>query len=151
MVEGGCLLWSFVYLVVRNLFVLVCLLGRPRGSKEMEILVLRHELSILRRQPSRPTLTRADRALLAALSRSLPRTAWAGFSFKPETLLRWHRQLIARRWTYSHRPPGRPPLECSLRELILRLARENPHWGYKRIVGEVKGLGISVSATSVRK
>src|SRR5205814_8392258 len=124
----GCLLWSFVYLVVRNLFALVWLLGRPRRSKEFEILVLRHELVILRRQSSRLKLTRADRALLAALSRSLPRTAWAGFSFKPETLLRWHRQLIARRWTYSHRPSGRPPLECSLRGLILRLARENPHW-----------------------
>ena len=140
--------WSFVYLVVRNLFALVWLLGRPRRSKELEILVLRHELAILRRQASRPRLTRADRALLAALSRSLP---WAAFPFKPETLLRWHRQLIARRWTYSHRTPGRPPLERSLRELILRFARENPHWGYKRIVGELKGLGIPVSATSVRK
>jgi hypothetical protein len=145
------LLWSFVHLVARNLFALVWLLGRPRRSKELEILVLRHELAILRRQPSRPRLTQADRALLAALSRSLPRAPWAAFSFKPETLLRWHRQLIARRWTYSHRMPGRPPLERSLRELILRLARENPHWGYKRIVGELKGLGIAVSATSVRK
>jgi hypothetical protein len=72
------LLWSFVYLVVRNLFALVWLLGRPRRSKELEILVLRHELAILRRQPSRPKLTRADRALLAALSRALPRTAWTG-------------------------------------------------------------------------
>ena len=116
------MLWSFVYLVVRNLFALVWLLGRPRRSKELEILVLRHELAILRRQASRPKLTRADRALLASLSRSLPRTAWAAFSFRPETLLRWHRQLIARRWTYSHRTPGRPPLERSLRELILRLA-----------------------------
>jgi putative transposase len=145
------LLWSFVYLVVRNLFALVWLLARPRRSKELEILVLRHELAILRRQPSRPRLTQADRALLAALSRSLPRAAWAAFPFKPETLLRWHRQLIARRWTYSHRMPGRPPLERSLRELILRLARENPQWGYKRIVGELKGLGIAVSVTSVRK
>ncbi len=145
------MLWSFVYLVVRNLFALVWLLGRPRRSKELEILVLRHELAILRRQASRPMPTRADRALLAALSRSLSQTAWATFSFKPETLLRWHRQLIARRWTYSHRRPGRPPLERSLRELILRLARENPHWGCKRIVGELKGLGIAVSATSVRK
>jgi putative transposase len=145
------LLWSFVYLVVRNLVALGWLRGRRRRSKELEILVLRHELAILRRQRSRPGLTRADRALLAALSRSLPRPAWAAFSFKPETLLRWHRQLVARRWTYSHRTPGRPPLERSLRELILRLARENPHWGYKRIVGELKGLGTSVSATSVRK
>lgn len=136
------MLWSFVYLVVRNLFALLWLLGRPRRSKEMEILVLRHELAILRRQTSRPRLTRA---------RSLARPAWAVFPIKPETLLRWHRQLIARRWTYSHRKPGRPPLERSLRELILRLADENPRWGYKRIVGELKGLGVSVSATSVRK
>jgi putative transposase len=145
------LLWSFVYLVVRNLFALVWLLGRPRRAKELEILVLRHELAILRRQAPRPRPTPADRALLAVLSRSLPQTAWAAFSFKPETRLRWHRQLIARRWTYSQRRPGRPPLERSLRELILRLARENPHWGYKRIVGELKGLGIAVSTTSVRK
>src|SRR5919202_2321592 len=112
--EGGdCLLWSFVYLVVRNLFALVWLLGRPRRSKELEILVLRHELALLRRQTSRPRLTRADRALLASLSRSLARPAWAVFAIKPETLLRWHRQLVARRWTYAHRPPGRPPLERS--------------------------------------
>ena len=91
------MLWSLAYLVVRNLFALVWLLGRPRRSKELELLVLRHELAILRRQSPRPRLTRADRTLLAVLSRSLPRTAWAGFSVKPETLLRWHRQLIARR------------------------------------------------------
>src|SRR6266699_1137769 len=107
-------------------------------------------LAVLRRQ-ARPTLTPADRALLAALSRSLPRPAWAGFPVKPQTLLRWHRQLVARRWTYPHRKPGRPPLETSLRTLILRLADENPHWGYRRIVGELKGVGITVSATSVRK
>jgi hypothetical protein len=140
-----------VYLVVRNLFALVWLLGRPRRSKELEILVLRHELAILRRQTSRPKLTRADRTLLAALSRLLAQTAWPVFPIKPETLLRWHRQLIARRWTYAHRTPGRPPLERSLRELIVRLADENPHWGYKRIVGELKGVGVTVSATSARK
>jgi putative transposase len=145
------LLWSLVYLVVRNLFAFVCLLGRRRRSKELEILVLRHELAILRRQASQPKLTRADRALLAAWSRSLPRAAWAGFPVTPDTLLRWHRQLVARRWTYSHARPGRPRLASSLRTLILRLARENPQWGYRRIVGELIGLGITVSATSVRK
>ncbi|MGH3084673.1 MAG: integrase core domain-containing protein, partial [Gaiellaceae bacterium] len=87
----------------------------------------------------------------ASLSRSLARPAWGVFSIKPETLLRWHRQLVARRWTYSHRRPGRPPLKDSLRKLIVRLADENPHWRYKRIVGELKGLGIAVSPTSVRK
>ncbi len=145
------MLWSFAYLVVRNLFALVWLLARPRRSKELEILVLRHELAMLRRRARPPRLTRADRALLAALSRSLPRVAWAGFPVKPGTLLRWHRQLVARRWTYTRRAPGRPPLESSLRTLILRLGEENPHWGYKRIVGELRGLAITVSATSVRK
>jgi putative transposase len=145
------LLWRFVYLVVRNLFALVWLLARPRCSKEFEILLLRHELAVLRRQAGRPRLTRADRALFATLSRAVPRTAWANLAVKPDTLLRWHRQLVACRWTYAHRKAGRPPLERSFREVILRLARENPHWGYKRIVGELKGVGVSVSATSVRK
>ena len=83
------MLWSFAYLAVRNLFALVWLLARPRRSKELEILVLRHELAVLRRQAGQPKLTRADRGLLAALSRSLPRAAWAGFPVKPGTLLRW--------------------------------------------------------------
>jgi putative transposase len=89
--------------------------------------------------------------VFAALSRAVARTAWTHLAVRPETLLRWHRQLVARRWTYAHRKAGRPPLERSLHDLILRLARENPHWGYKRIVGELTGLGVSVSATSVRK
>ena len=143
--------WSFAYLVVRNLFALVWLLARPRRSNELEILVLRHELAVLRRQVPQPRLTRADRALLATWSRSLPRAAWVSFPVRPETLLRWHRQLVARRWTYPHRKPGRPPLESSLAAMILRFARENPDWGYKRIGGELKGVGVSVSATSVRK
>jgi Integrase core domain len=119
---------------------LVWLLARPRRSKELEILLLRPELAVLRRHAGRPGLTRADRALFAALSRVVPQMAWTSLVVKPETLLRWHRQLVARRWTYAHRKPGRPPLERSLRELILRLARENPHWGYKRIVGELNGV-----------
>jgi hypothetical protein len=136
------LLWSFAYLAVRNLFVLVPLLFRSGRSKELEILVLRHELAILRRRTRRPHLALADRALLAALSQALPRPVWMSFAVKPDTLLRWHRQLVARRWTYPPKGPGRPPLEQSLRTLILRLARENPHWGYRRIVGELKGLGV---------
>jgi putative transposase len=123
------LLWSFVYLVVRNVFALVWLLGRSGGSKELEILVLRHELAVLRRQSARPRLTRADRAFLAALSRSLPRLAWVSFPVRPDTLLRWHRQLVARRWTYPQTKLGRPRLESSVGALIRRLARENPIWG----------------------
>ncbi len=97
----------------------------------MEILVLRHELAILRRQARQPRLTAADRALLATLSRSVSRPAWASFPVKPDTLLRWHRQLVARRWTYPNGKPERPPLERSLQGTILRLARENPQWGYR--------------------
>jgi putative transposase len=141
------LLWSFVYLVVRNLSALVWLLARPRRANELELLLLRHELAILRRQSARAGLMPGDRALFAALTRPLPRSALAWLSVKPETVLRWHRQLVARHWTYPHRRPGRPPLDASLRELILRLARENEHWGYKRIAGELKGLGVSVFAT----
>lgn len=127
------------------------LIVRSDRSKELEILVLRHELVLLRRQSARPRLEPADRALLAALSRALPRRVWPAFSVRPETLLRWHRQLVARRWTYPPRKPGRPPLERPRRDLILRLARENPHWGYQRIAGELKRLGLAVSPTTVRK
>jgi putative transposase len=143
--------WSFAYLAARGLFGLVLLLGRSDRSKELEILVLRHELAVLRRGSRRPRIEPADRALLAALSRELPRPAWAAFSVRPETLLRWHRRLVARRWTYPHRRPGRPPLARARRELILRLARENPHWGYQRIAGELKSLRLAASPTTVRK
>jgi putative transposase len=94
-----CAVWSFAYLAVRSLFALVLLLGRSDRSKELEILVLRHELTVLRRRSVRPRIEPADRALLAALSRALPRRVWAAFSVRPETLLRWHRGLVARRWT----------------------------------------------------
>jgi putative transposase len=144
------LLWSFAYLAVRSLLALVVLVGRSSRSKELEILVLRHEIEVLRRQSPRARLARADRAFLAALSRSLPRAAWTSFTVRPETLLRWHRRLVARRWTYPCTKPGRPPLKPSVGTLILRLTRENPRWGYRRIVGELKGLGVTVSATTVR-
>jgi len=112
--------------------------------------VLRHELSILRRQVGRPRFETHDRVLLAAFSRMLPRRSWTVFSVRPETLLAWHRRLVARRWTYPHRRPGRPPISRDVRELILRLARENSSWGYLRIAGELRKLGIVVSASSVR-
>ena len=87
---------------------------------------------------------------LGALARALPRSAWACLSVRPATLLHWHRQLVRRRWTYPHRRPGRPPLDRRAEALVVRLARENPCWGYRRIVGELRGLGISISARSVR-
>jgi putative transposase len=142
--------WPFVYLALCRLVQLVVLLCRSERSKEVEILLLRHELAILRRQPRRAPVRPVDRAILAALARALARNAWASSSVSPATLLRWHRQLVSRRWTYPHRRPGRPPLDRRVQALVVRLARENPGWGYRRIVGELRGLGISISATSVR-
>jgi putative transposase len=141
---------SLVYVLVCRLFALIVLFGRGDRSKELEILVLRHELSILRRQVRKPGFTEGDRLLLATLSRMLPRHSWHAFLVRPETLLRWHRQLVARHWTYPRRRPGRPPIGGEVHELILRLARENSNWGYVRIVGELRKLGIHVSATLVR-
>ena len=144
------MLVSLVYVVVCRLFALVVLLGRGERSKELEILVLRHELSVLRRQVKRPRWEPRDRLVLAALSRVLPRRSWSAFVVRLETLLRWHRRLVARHWTYPHRGPGRPRIGGEVRELIVRLARENASWGYVRIVGELRKLGIDVSATLVR-
>jgi putative transposase len=141
---------SVVYLVACRLFELVVLLARGERSKELEIVVLRHELSVLRRQVRRPQFAPRDRLLLAALSRVLPRGSWRVFFVRPETLLRWHRRLVAKHWTYPRRRPGRPPVNDEVRELILRMARENTGWGYVRIVGELHKLGIDISATLVR-
>lgn len=142
---------SFLYLTLLKLIELLALRPGSAEYKELEIVVLRHELSILRRQVARPTLEPADRAFLAAASRLLPRRRWSSFFVTPETLLRWHRRVVARRWTYPTRAPGRPRISAETRALVLRMARENPRWGYRRIVGELTGLGISLSATSVRK
>src|SRR6266511_1770536 len=140
---------SFAYWVVRRLFELLLLVGRSERAKEVEILVLRHELQVLRRQVGRPRLRSADRVLLAALSQLLPRKRRRSFLVQLATLLRWHRDLVRRRWTYARRRQGRPPLASQMRELILRLAAENPSWGYKRIQGELVTLGMPLSASSV--
>jgi putative transposase len=137
----------FCYVVLHRLLQLATLRFRSNDFKELEIVVLRHELGILRRQRRRPTLTTVDRIFLAAASRCLSRERWRSFMITPATLLRWHRCLVAGRWTYAH-PVGRPPMPREIRDLVLRLARDHPRWGYQRIVGELQGLGISVSATT---
>jgi putative transposase len=144
------LFWSFCYVVLGRVLQLVALRFRSNAFKELEIVVLRHELAVLRRQVTRLELRPADRVLLAAASRLLPRTSWRSFVVTPTTLLRWHRRLVARRWTYPDRV-GRPSISSEIRELVLRLARENPRWGHQHIVGELGGLGFAVSATTVRK
>lgn len=141
---------SFLYVLARLLFELVVLFTRPERSKELEILVLQHELTFPRRQARRPQFTAHDRLLLAALSRVLPRRCWHAFIVRPETLLRWHRRFVACHWTCPSQRPGRPPIDGSARELTLRLARENANWGNVRIVGELRKLGIDVSTTLVR-
>jgi putative transposase len=113
-------------------------------------MVLRHQLNVLRRQVPRPRLEPADRALLAAISRVLPRSRWSCFLVKPETLLRWHRRMVAGSWTFPRRGHGRPPLDDDFQQLIVRLAQENPRWSYQRIQGELLRLGVQVSATAIR-
>jgi putative transposase len=140
---------SFLYRLVRRVVELVRIHRMDAVAKEAEILVLRHQLAVLRRQVARPRFRWSDRALIAALARLVPRERWAAFLVTPETILRWHRALVRRRWTYPRRQVGRPSLPADTVELIVRLARENPRWGYLRIVGELKKLGITVSKTSV--
>ncbi|HEY4896084.1 MAG TPA: helix-turn-helix domain-containing protein [Solirubrobacteraceae bacterium] len=145
------MLVSFLYVMVGRVMALVLLCFRSSDFKELEIVVLRHELAVLRRQVSRPALAPADRAFLATASRLLPRERWQVFFVTSETFLAWHRRLVARRWTYPGRRPGRPNVSREVRELVLRLARENPRRGYQRITGELKGLGVRVSPTTVRR
>jgi putative transposase len=125
--------------------------GRSARVKDMELIVLRHELEVLRRQVDRPKLRPSDRALLAAIGHLLPPRCRQGLLVTPQTLLRWHRELVRRRWTYPRAKPGRPSLGRDKRELVLRLARENPRWGYQRIAGELKKLGVSISPSTVRR
>jgi hypothetical protein len=118
---------SFCYVLLRWLLKFGTLCARSKDFKDLEIMVLRHELAILRRTTRRPSTTAVDRMFLAAASRLLPRAQWRSFIVTPATLLRWHRRLIAKRWTYA-RSVGRPPMRRETREVVLRLARENPRW-----------------------
>src|SRR5918911_1404090 len=136
-------------IVRRVLGVLGC--GPTPDADAVEIAVLRHQVAVLRRQVRRPRYTPADRTLLAALAKLLPRERWSVFLVTPSTLLRWHRKLIARQWTYPRTGRNQRGLDEQVVALVVRLARENPRWGYLRIVGECRNLGVPVSATSVRR
>jgi putative transposase len=136
-----------MFLAVRNVLRLVGLGPRPK-AEDVEIAVLRHQLAILRRQVARPRYQPSDR-LLASLSRLLPRERWTAFLVTPSTLLRWHRELVRRRWIYPHTGAGRG-LDAGVVEPVVRLAEDNSRWGYQRIAGECRKLGVRVSASSVR-
>jgi putative transposase len=137
------------FVIVRGFLTLVGL-GPAPDANDVEIAVLRHQLAVLGRQVKRPRYTVADRTVLAALAKLLPRDRWRVFLVTPATLLRWHRELAARRWAYPRTGRLRRGLPEATVELVVRLARENPRWGYLRIVGEARKLGVVVSATSVR-
>jgi putative transposase len=136
------------YRLVRLVIELLVLRGRRDRSKDAEILVLRHQLAVLHRQVPRSRFEPGDRAIITALARVLGRDRWSSFLVKPDTILRWHRRLVANRWTYTHRP-GRRSTAVETRRIIIRLARENPTWGYRRIHGELARLGIAIAASTV--
>jgi hypothetical protein len=139
---------TVVFLLVRTLLGVVGLGGRP-DEKDVEIAVLRHQLAVPRRQVARPRYTPSDRMLLATLAQVLPRARWSAFLVTPATLLRWHRDLVRRHWTYPNPRRGRR-LDDATVELVLRLARENPRWGYLRIVGECRKLQVVGARNRVR-
>ncbi|MEY9889929.1 putative transposase [Catenulispora sp. MAP5-51] len=139
-----------VYLLFCRIASWLVLLGRSSAAKDVELLVLRHEVAVLRRANPKPRLDWSDRALFAALIRLLPKHLRAHRLVTPGTLLRWHRRLVADKWRQP-RPPGRPPISEELVELILRLAGDNPSWGYTRIQGELRRLGHRVAAATIRK
>jgi putative transposase len=139
------------YQILRQILQMLTQLARDGGAKDVELLVLPHEVAVLRRQVHRPRLQPADRLILAALSRLLPRARWSVFLITPATLLRWHHQLLARHWTYPHTRPSRPSIDPAIRALVLRLARENSTWGHRRIQGELARLGYRIAASTVWK
>ena len=124
------------------------LAARSGRSKDLEIIALRHQLTVLRRQINRPAINDNDRTLLGAIAAALPRPNRKGWIVTPDTLLRWHRRRITKHWTHSTRGPGRPPTSNEIRRLVLRLAAENPTWGYRRIHGELAGLGHHVASSN---
>jgi transposase InsO family protein len=140
---------SLLYLLLR----LLLRVPSPAGdrARELELIVLRHEVKVLKRKVGRAKLRRTDKVFLTALSRVLPRERSSSFVVTPATLLRWHRELAKRKWTRKTRPVGRPAIDAKLATLIVRMAKDNPRWGYMRIKGECQKLGLAVSATTVKK
>ncbi|MFI9047298.1 hypothetical protein [Streptomyces sp. NPDC053427] len=138
-----------LYLTFLKVLGWIALLARSQTSKNAEVLVLRHQLAVLRRQVVRPQLLWADRAVIAGLVRLLPKALRGHLFVTPGTLLRWHADLVKRRWTCKQRGPGRPSTRRTVREWVLRMAAENPHWGYRWIDGELASMGGPVGASTV--
>lgn len=146
------MLASIMYACVRLLLDLLLVGSRPDLTRDIELFALRHEVRVLRRHAKRPRYQPGDRLVLVGLSRLLSRADWWRFPVRPETLLRWHRELVHRKWAAfgRRRGPGRPPVATEVRALIVRLTTENSGWGYRRIRGELLGLGHDLSATAIR-
>src|SRR5664280_725354 len=143
------MLFSLLYMVLRAVLRLA-----PAGDQrdhQVEILVLRHQVKVLKRKAGRPRLRRRDRLFLAAAARLLPRGRWSCFIVRPATLLAWHRALVKRKWTYRRRRTGRPPLGLEVCRLVVGMAKDNPRWGYVRIQGELRKLGIRLGASSIKR
>jgi putative transposase len=137
-------------LIFQHLLVLVLLTGRTPSTKDIERLVLRHEVTVLRRTYPRPRLDSADRAVFATLIRRLPRRQCALRLVTPNTILRWHSRLVRKKWTYPNRP-GRPPINTVIAALVVRMTTENPTCGHRRVQGELLELGYRVSASTLRR
>ncbi len=148
---AGQVLLKIVYLLVRRVLSLAVLIFRKDLAKDAELLVLRHENAVLRRNAGRVRYEPADRVWFAALARLMPRRRWADvFPVTPATLLAWHRKLAAKKYdTSKRRGPGRPPTISGIARLVVRLATENPLWGYRRIHGELTKLGVTVASSTV--